>query len=58
MTGPGHKGRVAAAPGAPAQKKFARARKPQVQAAMNGVLLFGWSVAVMFEVLSLALERK
>ena len=26
--------------------------------AMNGVLLFGWSVAVMFEVLSLALERK
>lgn len=26
--------------------------------AMNGVLLFGWSVAVMFEVLSLALKRK
>lgn len=26
--------------------------------AMNGVMLFGWSVAVMFEVLSLALERK
>jgi hypothetical protein len=26
--------------------------------AMNGVLLFGWSVAVMFEVLSLAFERK
>src|ERR1700739_2738633 len=26
--------------------------------AMNGVLLFGWSVAVMFEVLSLTLERK
>jgi hypothetical protein len=26
--------------------------------AMNGVLLFGWSVAVMYEVLSLALERK
>jgi Ion channel len=26
--------------------------------AMNGVLLFGWSVAVMFEVLSLALDRK
>jgi hypothetical protein len=26
--------------------------------AMNGVLLFGWSVAVIFEVLSLILERK
>jgi hypothetical protein len=26
--------------------------------AMNGVLLFGWSTAVMFEVLSLTLERK
>jgi uncharacterized membrane protein len=26
--------------------------------AMNGVLLFGWSVAVMFEVLSLSLQRK
>jgi hypothetical protein len=26
--------------------------------AMNGVLLFGWSVAVMFEVLSRTLDRK
>jgi hypothetical protein len=26
--------------------------------AMNGVLLFGWSTAVIFEVLSVALERK
>ena len=26
--------------------------------AMNGVLLFGWSTAVIFEVLSLTLERK
>jgi Ion channel len=26
--------------------------------AMNGVLLFGWSVAVIFEVLSLTLERE
>ena len=26
--------------------------------AMNGVLLFGWSVAVIFEVLSLALVRE
>ncbi len=30
-------GRVAAAPGAPAQKKFARARKPQVQAVTTGL---------------------
>jgi Ion channel len=27
-------------------------------AAMNGVLLFGWSTAVIFEVLSLTLQRK
>jgi Ion channel len=26
--------------------------------AMNGMLLFGWSTAVIFEVLSLTLERK
>ena len=26
--------------------------------AMNGVLLFGWSTAVIFEVLSVALQRK
>src|ERR1700747_557502 len=30
-------GRVAAAPGAPAQRKFARARKPQVQAVTTGL---------------------